>query len=397
MPRRPAAIQEARPTVRLKNEDGTYKETQEVIDFEASGGSLSDLLDDEKYICSNRRRKTKYSWSAFSSPGTGFTINSTILKDSFLWNPGPPNARPPTVPFSSRTPTRLQKVFNLVARACKIEGGEIGDITREFRDDLGMSSSDTTVESDIKGLYVGISASECLPVVLFKGASKNTVGRDDFSLGVDWDGNLGDREIIWLQNMLIPGNIQYLKSAIDNKITDQEKKQFLQIMKRENRLLETGLNPAGVADTPFQRVRTLSRDWDALTVYLENDEPTTQEARRLLSKVHPFVASVEVVSTNASDGIGSLEDVLRLAYGAAGLDPQSALIRHEKNWASQKTVFYQFGPSVEQAIKDITVLKPLEDGFRFALPSIGILMRSALIQDQIRIYKDIKALLDEEA
>ncbi|EKJ76372.1 hypothetical protein FPSE_03455 [Fusarium pseudograminearum CS3096] len=256
MPRRPAAIQEARPTVRLKNEDGTYKETQEVIDFEASGGSLSDLLDDEKYICSNRRRKTKYSWSAFSSPGTGFTINSTILKDSFLWNPGPPNARPPTVPFSSRTPTRLQKVFNLVARACKIEGGEIGDITREFRDDLGMSSSDTTVESDIKGLYVGISASECLPVVLFKGASKNTVGRDDFSLGVDWDGNLGDREIIWLQNMLIPGNIQYLKSAIDNKITDQEKKQFLQIMKRENRLLETGLNPAGVADTPFQRVRS---------------------------------------------------------------------------------------------------------------------------------------------
>ncbi|EKJ76373.1 hypothetical protein FPSE_03456 [Fusarium pseudograminearum CS3096] len=150
-------------------------------------------------------------------------------------------------------------------------------------------------------------------------------------------------------------------------------------------------------ETLMARAVALSRDWDALTVYLENDEPTTQEARRLLSKVHPFVASVEVVSTNASDGIGSLEDVLRLAYGAAGLDPQSALIRHEKNWASQKTVFYQFGPSVEQAIKDITVLKPLEDGFRFALPSIGILMRSALIQDQIRIYKDIKALLDEEA
>ncbi|KAM0367165.1 hypothetical protein ACHAPK_007686 [Fusarium culmorum] len=733
MPPRPAAIQEARPTVRLKNQDGTYKETQELIDFEASGGKPDDLLDDERWLRSNKWIQAQDPrWS--SLPGRGFSTNSTKMKDRVIWNPEPSPYMYPFIPSSARTPESDHLVFYLVARACKMEGGEIGDISRRFRQDLGMSTSeDTTANSDIRGLYVGISASECLPVVLFKGSncngtSKNTVGRDDFSLGVDWDGNLGDREIIWLENMLIPGNIQYLKSAIENNITGLEKQRFLQIMKRENRLLEAGLNPTGVAktlpsnesgkrkpracrpihngpaydtlhfklrwppmaalefpsemidameaflsqhphdnvplnialaatiiyidlenegwpseafaksradivapplaqfilyfphmlryvevkhltqfihpahfaashyskdgkddqnikidfdsidinkmrlwysqvisrypqvwkgyrfslipasmpgtpmvfphdcsnaehpstdlfkmcclndirtlglpsyhhnshfddedgsfryiagprwlfsqhitsrhslhgslegdhwrpqpDTKFMaftgqarkidslcpdvswnyytdnkaiarifgqnfgdgpdraanpprilgstlsaaaktRIETmmasataLSRGWDTMSIYLQRNEPTIAEIRRSLFQIHPFIVSVEELHASRTNGQGNLEEVLRLAYRAVGLDPQLALTRHENKWTSQNNAFSQFGQSIEQAIKDISVLKPLQDGFRFALPSIDVLIKSALIQDQVRIYKEIEALLDEEA
>ncbi|KPA35570.1 hypothetical protein FLAG1_11717, partial [Fusarium langsethiae] len=95
------------------------------------------------------------------------------------------------------------------------------------------------------------------------------------------------------------------------------------------------------------------------------------------------------------NGKGNLEEILTLAYKTVGLDPQLALTRHEKNSTSEKNAFSQFGQSIEQAIKDISVLKPLEDGFRFALPSIDVLAKSPMIRDQIRIYKEIDVLLEE--
>ncbi|KAK6706416.1 hypothetical protein SNK05_010290 [Fusarium graminearum] len=731
MPCRPAAIKEARPTMRLKNQDGTYKETQEADVFGASGGKLEDLLDDERWLYTESRRKTQaYPLSDLFARTVFNPNNSKTRVNHAIWNPGPYSPRYSTT--STRSPTSPHMAFKLVARACNVNEGETGQDMKDVREHVGMGSSTrTTINTDIEGIYVGICAVDCLPVLLCKDVDRdskitNTDSLDAFTLlNVDNDTNDGGKSIIWLENMLIPGNIAHAKSALNNELHGQTKRRFLEIMKRENKLLQEDLNPAGVAKTlpsnesevrkpalcrpihvgqdydklhfrmrwppmaalefppgmikametflsahPFDNVplnialaatiiyldledeswpseafvtrqvpihaprlgrfilyfshmlryveikhltefihparfatkhyytdtvgssdsristalisakemrkwysqvksrypqlskthrftlipasmpgthmvfpqdcssaeppsldlsrvcclndiRTLglpsyhnidpkresfryiagphwlfsrnlkppthsmydffaedywkpkpntrfmvltgqakqidvlfpditsdyytdnkditafverrfgvvterpakrprisaptlgaaakvkietlmasapalSRDWDALTVCLENDEPSMQEVRQLLSKVHPFIASAEVLHANASEGKGSLEDVLRIVHRAVGLNPQLALIRHEKNWTSQKTVFSQFGQSVEQAMEDIGVLRPVKNGLRYALPYIEILEKSSLIQDQIKIYNKIEQLLKDD-
>ncbi|QPC72292.1 hypothetical protein HYE68_003044 [Fusarium pseudograminearum] len=707
MPPRPAAIKEARPTMRLKNQDGTYKETQEADVFGASGGKLEDLLDDERWLYTESRRKTQaYPLSDLFARTVFKPNNSKTRANHAIWNPGPYSPRYSTT--STRSPTSPHMAFKLVARACNVNEGETGQDMKDVREHVGMGpSTRTTINTDIEAIYVGICAIDCLPVLLCKDVDQdskitNTDSLDAFTLlNVDNDTNDSGKSVIWLENMLIPGNIAHVKSALNNELhgvaktlpsnesevrkpalcrpihvgqdydklhfrmrwppmaalefppgmikametflsahpfdnvplnialaatiiyldlvdeswpseafvthqvpihaphlgrfilyfshmlryveikhltefihparfatkhyyTDtvgssdsiisttlisakEMRKWYSQVRSRYPQLSKTHrftLIPASMPGThmvfpqdcssaeppsldlfricclndirtlglpsyhnidpkrgsfryiagpdwlfsrnlkrpthsmydyfaedywkpkpdtrfmvltgqakqidvlfpditsdyytdnkditafverrfgvtterPAKRPRisaptlgaaakvkietlmasapALSRDWDTLTVCLENEEPSIQEARQLLSKVHPFIASAEVLHANASEGKGSLKDVLRIVYRAVGLDPQLALIRHEKNWTSQKSVFSQFGQSVEQAIKDITALKPLEDGLRYALPYVEILGKSTLIQDQIRIYKEIKALLDEEA
>ncbi|GKU17180.1 unnamed protein product [Fusarium langsethiae] len=146
--------------------------------------------------------------------------------------------------------------FKLVARACMSERNKLGDMAREYREDLGVSSSGRmTLRTRIKGVYVGVSAVTCLPVVLrqLSQQGESSLGTDDLNeshdLIVDWDRLTDTRDIIWLENMLIPGNIAHLKSALAKQLCDHMKERFLQIMERENKLLRAGLNPAGVAKT----------------------------------------------------------------------------------------------------------------------------------------------------
>lgn len=785
--------------MRLKYEDGTYKETQEAIDFEASDGSLSDLLDDERWLCTNSWYKTQRIPHSGPVTPTGFITDRTI-RDHALWNPRPSIGST----NMTRITTHPHMAFKLVARACMSERSKLGDVAKETREQHSMTSAKRmTANSNITAVYAGISAVSCLPIIMCR--TNQDTSTDDLDENVDllisWEENGDTDDIIWLENMLIPGNIAYLKSALNNELHGQEKERFLQITKREYRLLEHGLNPAGVAkslpsnestarkpairrlthegqeydslhfkmrwppmaalefpkemidamerflsnfphdnvplnialaatiiymdladegwlgegftgnpnsllnvrppplgqfvlyfphmlrfveikhltqfihpgrfaagnyikdgkndcnikinstlidlkkmklwysqircrypqisknyrfrlipasmpgthmvfphdctnaeppsidlfiicclndirtlglpsyhpnynyddedggvfryvagpdwlfskylrlpthsiqgppaadywrrksDTDFMaltgearridalfpdvssnyytdnkdiedfvhryfgdvayytqdfdycehnsersrekrsarakelyrvaaylqipvdklwqcevtgcptwegmetqlqqlseqdllnsiineepervakrpriseptldmtaktRIQTLigsavalSQDWNALTTYLEKDKPTIEEAKRLLSEIHPFIFSAEELHANASDGKVDLEEVLRIAYRAVNLDQQLASIRREKNW----TAFSQFGQSIEQAIKDITALRPLEDGLRFALPSIDMLGKSTLIQDQIRIYKEIETLL----
>ncbi|KAG8667679.1 hypothetical protein FPOAC2_12862 [Fusarium poae] len=824
MPPTPVAIREAKPVVRLKNKDGSYKETQEADMFASRGGKPDGLLDDERWLPVTGDHTHIYPYSG-PIADTSFNTNGTITRHHRLWNPGPFAAGGS---IYTRVLTHPHTTHRLVARACMSERSEVGDIAKKCRKELGMTSfQGITIKSNIRCLYVGISALTCLPVVLCNSPDwdDSSLSTDDVNefrdLVVDWDTLSGAKDVIWTENMLIPGNIAYLKSALANKLLDQEKQRFLQIMMRENGLLQRQLNPAGVAKTlpssesaerkpairrlmqsgyeyhslhfelwwppmaalkfpqemidamnrflaqhphdnvpmnialaatiiyldladkgwpsegfaggpnvpldirppplgqfvlyfphmlrfveikhltefihpgrfaagqynkdgstfngikiksnliDLKRMRlwysqvrcrypqvskshrfrlipasmpgthmvfpsdcidaeppsmdlfrmcclndvrtlglpsyhhhviyndedcgvfrhiagpewlfskhlqapthsinkypaatywrpasatrfmaltgqarridawfldvssdyyvdnkpitefveryfgnvacytqdydycehnsehsrnkrsarakelyrvaaylkipvnrlwqspntacpvwddmeaqlhqlkeqgllefiiannktipangeperaakrprlseptsllsaatkaqietlmssatALSRDWDALNLHFLEGEPTIQEARRLLSQVHAFILNLEelpcTISDNGHNGKGNLEEVLRLAYKAAGLDPRLGLARHERNWASQISAFSQFGQSIERAVKDLIVLKPLEDGYRFALPAIVALANSPLVQDQIRIYKEIEALLKE--
>ncbi|CEI41480.1 hypothetical protein FVEN_g3639 [Fusarium venenatum] len=170
------------------------------------------------------------------------------------------------------------------------------------------------------------------------------------------------------------------------------------------RLLEptSTLSAAATAriQTLMSRATALSRDWDALNLHILESKPTIQEARRLLYQVHPFILSLKqlprTISGDGDNKKGDLKQVLRLVYKAVGLEPRLALVRHETNWASQLSAFSQFGHSIERAVKDLVAVKHVQDGYTYALLSIITLANSPLVQDQIRIYEEIDALLKEE-
>ncbi|XEU95064.1 hypothetical protein FSHL1_000348 [Fusarium sambucinum] len=243
MPRAPIEIEEAKPTVRLRNQDGGYKETQEVDVFKASGGKPKDLLDDERWLHGQYGNTTQPFWTEIS-------LGNTLLAHYNLWFPTPSGSD------TIRIVPPRHRVFQLIARACESERSKLGDHAKETREHLGMSGSKRiTMNSDIRGIYVGISATTCLPIVLRQSEhwEESSLNNDDVNelhdLRVDLCERTHAKDIIWTENMLIPGNIAHLKSAIAGKLYGQEKRRFLRIMKRENNLLEAGLNPAGVAKT----------------------------------------------------------------------------------------------------------------------------------------------------
>jgi hypothetical protein len=140
------------------------------------------------------------------------------------------------------------------------------------------------------------------------------------------------------------------------------------------------------------------RDWGAVLIYLQNNDLTVEGAQRALSQVRSFVSDLEeeLRPTHATDGKGNLEKVIRLAFRAAGVQPELALVICEKKLTWQKNAFSQFGKSLGQTIDDLYALRPLENGFRIAIPHLKTLSEAPMIQDQIRIFKEIDALLKEE-
>lgn len=144
-----------------------------------------------------------------------------------IWSPATPEGRDDTTP---RKVNSQHMVFKHVARACNAEEGN----------------------SETKGVFVGISAIDCMPMTLVRDRQQATNSQDetDSMNGVKLkypDGFPGGADIIWLENMLIPGNIAYLRSSLINNLGSEEKENFLRVRKRENNLLGRGLNPAGVA------------------------------------------------------------------------------------------------------------------------------------------------------
>ncbi|KAH7179270.1 uncharacterized protein B0J16DRAFT_387103 [Fusarium flagelliforme] len=148
----------------------------------------------------------------------------------------------------------------------------------------------------------------------------------------------------------------------------------------------------------------VSRDWDALRVYLQGDELTIEGARKSLSQVQSFITNVEEAfcPENATNGKGNLEEVIRLTFRAAGLGPRLALAACENKLAWQKNMLKQLdqtpqpNQTIRETIGDLYELRSLNNGFRYALPCVKALADSPLIQGQSALLKDIIALLGEE-
>ncbi|EXA46694.1 hypothetical protein FOVG_04036 [Fusarium oxysporum f. sp. pisi HDV247] len=265
----PPALEEAKPTVRLKGKEHEYGETLEFDAFQSRGGNPEDLMDEERWLdfpahvhFPLKKGKMKESDRDTSLSPTETSGMRTI------WNPKPVfglgDNRISKVD-TGRKVTERHLAVKLAARACN-SGRTLGYETKEW---LGITSgTQLATDKTLSCVFVGVSALTCQAIFMMK---SNTQHLPDGFCGVSRQQRIEDllnvdttelielvfrpelyiqgHEIIWTENMLIPGNISYIKRALHDHLADDEKAQFLQRMRREYRFLIAGSAPAGVAKT----------------------------------------------------------------------------------------------------------------------------------------------------
>ncbi|KIL93098.1 polyketide synthase [Fusarium avenaceum] len=243
-------IRVAKPTVRLKGKEHEYGETQDFDVFTKSGRPETDVMDDDRWL----------DYPKISHPTNLIAINAGEIgaviataerldpEDLLIWNPTTPNSNRANEVY--RVPQEQHVVYNLLPRACALQK----DYGPASWNNIDKKLSDSKFKDCVPFVFVGISALNCQPVVMM---------RDDL-----WDGTEVElesdniksvvlktlpelppckKEIIWLENMMIPGNISYVKKALWGRLTGAAKKRFLEDVGREHNLLAGGLNPSGVA------------------------------------------------------------------------------------------------------------------------------------------------------
>ncbi|EWG41629.1 hypothetical protein FVEG_03703 [Fusarium verticillioides 7600] len=251
----PSPVSMAEPTVRLKGKENYYGRTMEFDIFMSKVGKSEDLVDEERWldypVDDPLENWTKLDiavagrlcWGQSTRPEATMaptTKESTGQEDRPIWDPMFENdeASDKSKRKIVRVPTEEHLSFRLFARACKAEKVK----NEEMRDYLGTSLTNPLMtDSKIRGVYVGISAIDCVPILMLMSFPKdpNTPWTGDAlrrkiktSLVTDTlefvtlrgrDGSYPGAEIIWLENMLIPGNISFVKRGIWGQLPDDEK------------------------------------------------------------------------------------------------------------------------------------------------------------------------------
>ncbi|KAF4446283.1 hypothetical protein F53441_10033 [Fusarium austroafricanum] len=260
------AIEPAKPTVRLKGKDQEYGETQE-YDIFMSHNREDDLMDEERWL-QYPAGKSLQSWTAIKdtssttnlsnynghSRATGSSVRNS--EEKVIWNcelQGNEESKKPV-----RKPTERHVGFRILARACKATDFTLNNM----KDDMGIGATNQlATDSKVRAVFVGISAIDCRPILMvnrYTGDLSEGFQQNIWvSLGQDNTANVfltdlrvkprDEHELIWVENMMIPGNLSYVKRGLWGVLEGHEKKRFLQIMKREHLLLQSGLCPAGVA------------------------------------------------------------------------------------------------------------------------------------------------------
>ncbi|KAF5975053.1 hypothetical protein FBULB1_7562 [Fusarium bulbicola] len=262
-------LEEAKPTVRLKGKKNEYVETLEYDTFQSRGGNPETLMDEERWLdfpvhVSHPLKKAKIHGSDrdASLPPMGTSGMTTI------WNPEPVsglgNNRISKVDIA-RKATEAHVAVKLAARA----GNSINRLHYETKEWISTANG-TQLITDIKasGVFVGISALNYNAIFMMKSSTqhlpdgfngisrlqtiKNMLNLDNTELVelVFGPGHYAQgHEIIWTENMLIPGNMSYVKRALHGHLDDGARTRFMQILRREHHLLVSGNGPAGVAQT----------------------------------------------------------------------------------------------------------------------------------------------------
>lgn len=144
----------------------------------------------------------------------------------------------------------------------------------------------------------------------------------------------------------------------------------------------------------------LSRDWDAVRIYLDIDDPTVEGLQCSLSQARSFIADIKDAfrSANITERTGNLDDALKLFLRVVGIESQVALTESPRDGASQRQIFTQFGQSIEEAIEGIWELRSsnLKNSFKHALPYLKTLAKSPMVQEQVKVLKEIDDLLKGE-
>ncbi|CZR36209.1 uncharacterized protein FPRO_03531 [Fusarium proliferatum ET1] len=262
-------LDEASPTVRLKGKKGYYGEAMEFHTFQSRGGNLKDLIDEERWLdfpttvcCPFRKIDMNQSDRDTSLPPTGRSGMRTI------WNlelvSGLEDNNFPKV-GRGRKATERHLAANLAVRACH----NTSIRSHETKEWLGIASgTQLSKDKEVGGVFVGISALNYRAIFMvksgtqhlpdsFHGVTRQQLIKDSLNLDntelvelVSRPGcHIQGHEIIWTENMLIPGNISYIKRALHGHLDDDDKAQFLQLLRREHRLLLNENGPAGVAKT----------------------------------------------------------------------------------------------------------------------------------------------------
>ncbi|KAF5563225.1 polyketide synthase [Fusarium phyllophilum] len=262
-------LEEANPTVRLKGKEGEYAETLEYDTFQSRGGNPRDLMDEERWLDfpAHVRSPLKKCMMKGSAGDTSLTPTETSGLRK-IWNPEPVaglgNDRISKVD-TGRKMTETHLAAKLAARACHFTS-TLDHETKEWLDIA--SGMQLTADKMVSGVFVGVSAFNYHAIFMrksgtqhlpdgFNGLSRqqaieNLLNLDSTELVelVFGPGSpIQGHEIIWTENMLIPGNISYTKRALHDHLDDDEKTQFLQLLRREHHLLLSMNNPAGVAKT----------------------------------------------------------------------------------------------------------------------------------------------------
>jgi hypothetical protein len=268
--RKPSAVKKAKRTVRLKGKDHDYGETQEPDVFLSRGGQQLELMDEERHL-SFPAKASPSAWTKSNIIGTDESISLSQTKttgERTIWSPGlvtdlNENGNPTKV--TGRKVDERHLAFKLAARAC--DGGRF--LNGKMKQLLGIQSgTELATNEKVSCVFIGISPLNCQPIFMMKSDTQcfpesfdgvSLQQKTEESLHLDNtasvtlitepEGYVPGHQIIWTENMLIPGNISYVKRALHDRLADDEKNRFLQLMRREHGLLEAGSGPAGVAKT----------------------------------------------------------------------------------------------------------------------------------------------------
>ncbi|KAF4948945.1 hypothetical protein FGADI_9229 [Fusarium gaditjirri] len=262
-----SAVKRAKRAVRLKGKHHEYGETQDFDVFLSRGGKPHELMDEERYL--DFPAKTSASaWKGITidNDESSSQSQSGTAEERIIWSPKQLTSigeGSNSIKATVRKVGERHLAFELAARVC--DGSRLPN--DKMKKLMGIKADyQHSMDKKASCVYVGISALNCKPIFMMKSDTQNSpesfdgvLPQEGIKASLDYDntayvklvtdpeGYVLGHQIIWTENMLIPGNISYIKRALHGCLASSENNRFLQLVKREHSLILAGIGPSGVA------------------------------------------------------------------------------------------------------------------------------------------------------